>query len=270
MGRNNVRAEAIIALTGGKEKVYNIQMAKKGLYKFRWKEQRHIAYDIAVMTAGLVMGVLAVTAIFRFAGLMDFGGGGAEDLRGAAPEPRVITAEAPVLADGGGDSNAANSINPEKTAGAATSPYSVTVEAEQYDGYAGVGKKDVSIFKFTLNPSSDAGLRELRFDLDGYASPADVSSMQLYYEGKLAGQAPVYNAKSAFGNLNIQMDANTIHHFEIKANIGEQALSGDRVQIGFKDASGIIARDSLMNTFEAKGEFPLWSGYISIIGKKVT
>jgi len=60
-------------------------MAKKGLYKFRWKEQRHIAFDIAVMTAGLVMGVLAVTAIFRFAGLMDFGGGVA-DLRGAATE----------------------------------------------------------------------------------------------------------------------------------------------------------------------------------------
>ena len=239
-------------------------MAKKGLYKFRWKEQRHIAFDIAVMTAGLVMGVLAVTAIFRFAGLMDFGGGVA-DLRGAATEPRVITAEATVLAD---TEKRPNEVIPADSA--VNSPYSVTAEAESYDGYAGVGKKDVSIFKFTLNPSSDAGLRELRFDLDGYASPSDVSGMQLYYEGKLAGQSPVIDARAAFGNLNIQMDANTIHRFEVKANIGDQALSGDRVQIGFKDASGIIVRDALMNNFEAKGEFPLWSGYISIIGKKVT
>jgi len=224
--------------------------------------------------------VLAVTAIFRFAGLMDFGGG-ATDLHGAAAEPRVITAEAPASANGGG-SNAATAINTNKDAGAAggtnsgtstdtaTSPFSVKVAAERYDGYAGVGKKDVSIFKFTLNPSSDANLRELRFDLDGYASPADVSSMQMYYEGKLAGQAPVLDAKADFANLNIQMDANTLHHFEVKANIGEQALSGDRVQIGFKDASGITVRDALMNNIEAKGNFPLWSGYTSIIGKKVT
>ena len=248
-------------------------MARKGLYKFRWKEQRHIAYDIAVMTAGLVLGVLAITAVFRFAGLMDFGAAvdGASSLRGAAPEIAPISGEAAQTGALNARTSKAQVSGTYPVSGGypVTGTYSVTIGAEQSNGYAGIGQADVSFIKFSLNPSASANLKELRLDLDGYASAADVTSMQLYYENKLAGQAPVMDAQAIFANLSIALEANKPHQFEVKANISGQALSGDRVQIGLKDGSGIIVRDQDMNTFEIKGSFPVWSGYVSIIGNKI-
>ncbi len=239
-------------------------MAKKGLYKYRQAGKKRFLTDIAVMTAGVMLGLLVIFAIYQLNDI--FGNPGQSifsGLHGSAPESGNVV--------NGGTRNLPNSTMPavSPTVESAKNGNHISIKIQNSNGYGVVGQTDVNFFKLDLTSSATADLRQIGFDLDGYAGVNDVNSLQLYYEGKLVGQAPVSNTKAVFDKMDIRLSAGQTASFEVKGNIGGQAVSGDRVQVGIKDPSEIQARDAQLNDMEVNGEFPLWSGYISIIGNKI-
>jgi hypothetical protein len=151
-------------------------------------------------------------------------------------------------------------------------------------GFAYQGQKDVSLMKIEMYAAKSLKIKKLIFDFDGYAKPSDLENMQLYLDGKFVAEVPFFEAKGKFENLNLNLESMTKYQFEVKGKIGDEAASGDRIQIGLKDAGSIdiSAEDAIGSNdgsagfgaagperFSAKdidAVWPMWSGYVSVIG----
>gem|GEM_PF-4378636 len=265
-------------------------MTRIGLYKYRWERHRDLIADLAVMTAGVFFAALIIFAGVKFSGGTEwiFGSGDAqiagsainsEAVQTAAEQTAVETIHGAAPVTGGQTASAGTlKISPAKAPNsplATTSPLAATgqlaakISIIKSSGYAYVGKNDVSLFRFEITSPVNASLKEIRFIVDGYASPADLSSLQLYYENKLAGQAPVLDATAVFNKIDIAFEPGQTASFEVKGNIGEEARAGDRVQVGIGDtaAIGLIDEDGAVLTTDS--DYPLWGGLTSIIGNKI-
>jgi|WetSurMetagenome_2_1015567.scaffolds.fasta_scaffold473507_1 hypothetical protein len=234
-----------------------MKMARIGLYKYTWQKHRSLIADLAVMSFAVFLAGLSIFAVLRFTGIGESaqktGQESVSDLRGAAPE--VVTQQA---------------VSAQTTASKLSAKISINNSA----GYAYVGQEDVLLLSFALTSPGKASLKEISFSVDGYASAGDLSSLQLYYENKLAGQAPVMDAMALFDKIDITLEPGQKASFEVKSDIGGSAKSGDRVQVGIADTSAIGLSDEeglkvLTETVNDDAGFPLWGGLTSIIGNKI-
>jgi hypothetical protein len=217
----------------------------------------NLARDLAIMTLAFLTAVLSV--IFTFESLRYFGyfKSGELLMHGAAPVKTISLAE---IAGNGKEAPAKNTgpLNAAK----------IQVKAEKINGYAYVGQRDVLFLKFSLSSLVDAKLKSLDFDMGGYARPSDIKNLQIYLDKKLIGEAPFFEASGIFDKLNIDLPKNQELDFEIKGTVSDEAFSGDRVRIGFKDADSLNVVDQAMNKLSPGAGFSAWGGYVSIIGSK--
>lgn len=212
----------------------------------------HIGQDLMIMTLAVLCAFLTVVLVFSLLQLNGWREArqGVEGLRFAAEEVNDEAA--------GG-----NPVQQEVKSG------DVKVEIEKFAGYAFLGQEEVKLMRFSLAASEqNAQLRELIFSLDGYARPRDLKNLQLYFEGKFMAEVPFFEGKGVFSNLAIALPAGEKMAFEVKGKVSEEAFSGDRIQLGFKDANAFSIRTDDSTLLTVEGEFPMWGGNISVIGNK--
>ena len=80
--------------------------------------------------------------------------------------------------------------------------------------------------------------------------------------------APFYQAKGEFRNLNLDL-APGENKFEIKGKIGKAAESGNRIKIGILSSDDILLQDIESRKIDVAAKWPLWGGYVSVIGEKI-
>lgn len=236
-------------------------MARKGLYKYRWHKDRNLATDIAVMSLAVFFAGLTIFGAIKLTGsewLLGEDTLREDTLRGAAEEktendPTEEVAPIPAV----------------MKEPIAVSELPATIKVTSGDGYGYIGQKDVPLFSFELTAPVKARLKQIRLSVDGYSGSGDLSSLQLYYENKLAGQAPVTGAEALFDRIDITLEPGRTASFTVKGNIGEQAKSGDRVNVGIFRADDILLADGSAIMIRVDADYPLWGGLTSIIGSKV-
>lgn len=253
-----------------------MMMARKGLYKYRWQKHRSLIADLAAMSFAVFLAALAVFGAMKYGAadwvwsrLTDSGAAQEEALRGAAEEDTGAGAETRLgaadeavsaeLAETGG-------ITPANRSDPLTvSDLSAQISVSGGGGYAYVGQKNVTLFSFDLTSPVSAHLKKIRFSVDGYSGSGDLTSIQLYYENKLAGQAPVSGAEAIFERMDIPLEPGQTASFTVKANVGEGARSGNRVNVGIIGAADLMLVDGSV-LLGVDADFPLWGGLTSIIG----
>lgn len=132
--------------------------------------------------------------------------------------------------------------------------------------YGGAGQSDVETFKFMLTPNVVSRLQSLQLELDNFARPSDVMSVQLYFENNLVADVPFFEGKAIFENLRVGLKQNSPNNFTIKAKISDQAFVGDRLGILIKDSPAIKLFDDEANELTIKNQFPIRGGHVSIVG----
>lgn len=157
--------------------------------------------------------------------------------------------------------------------------YSAKIEAEKFGGYAYRGQKDVELIRFSLDILRGAGgvsdadnppkIKKVAFVISGYSDTADLVSLQLYLDKKMIAQTPFADGKAVFDNLALQFDGESKLNFEVKANAGENAVAGNRVQIAISNPEDILIQDGNLNSYSVAGDFPIESGYFTIVGNKI-
>lgn len=128
------------------------------------------------------------------------------------------------------------------------------------------GEKDVTCLEFSVTSRTGGRLSELVFSLDGYARPYDVDGLQLYMDEKFMAEKPMFQGQSIFDGLNINFNAGETKEFRVTGRISEQAYPSDRIQVGILSADDIIMKGSLGKTQSTGGDFPMWGGYVSVVG----
>ncbi|GEM_PF-5315751 len=130
------------------------------------------------------------------------------------------------------------------------------------------GEQNVMFMQFGITAPRDGYLERLVFTLDDFARPYDVSQLQLYHEQKLLGTVPFLEGKALFQNLHLQLAKNDLSSFEVRGKISQQAMSGDRIRIGFKSMDAVkFQSDEALDI--VAGSFPVWSQPISVIGEQL-
>jgi hypothetical protein len=112
-------------------------------------------------------------------------------------------------------------------------------------------------------------IKKITFAIGGYSGTADLTSLQLYLDEKMISQTPFVDGKAVFENLALQFDGETRLSFEAKANVGESASAGNRVQIVIAAPTDIVIEDGELNRYIVAGDFPVQSGYFSIVGNRI-
>jgi len=266
-------------------------MARKGLYKYKWEKHSSLIADLAVMTLAVFLAVGLIIGAGRLAGVkLNFGGATEEkgsNGQAVTPVANSLHGAATVVGSNktaSGSTGALAIENATNNSTAASSPSSaiplktsastakITVSAEK--GYASLDQRGVPLLRFELTSPVKARLKNLTFSVDGYASVGDLSSLQLYYDNMLAGQAPVIGTEAVFDKIDILLEPGQKASFMVKGNMGPEARSGDRVRVGISDTLAIGLFDSddaaiLTEPVGAGTAFPLWGGLTSVIGKNL-
>ena len=139
---------------------------------------------------------------------------------------------------------------------------------DKKNGYAYLGQANVELMKFSLTPERDGSLRQLTVTWHGFGDSSNLTSVQLYREGKLLGSMPFFDGKAVFENLHGTLVTKTPAHFEIKGKIAKTAHPGDLVEIGFKDANSFTIFNDDANNVGVNGHFPLKGNEVRIIGDR--
>lgn len=223
----------------------------KGLYKYRQVVSHRAIKKILPALFEIVLMVAAVFFGYRFIG----SGGVASqnvELRSAAPEKESEQIK----------------------------KYSAEIEAEKFGGYAYKGQKDVTMMRFKVGVTravTDAfagtdnppKIRKITFAAGGYSGTADLVSLQLYLDKKMIGLAPLAGGRAVFGDMAIQFNGGTKLDFEVKANVGENAAAGNRAEIEISKSDDIEISDGELNRYPVAGNFPIQSGYFTIVGDRI-
>ncbi len=128
------------------------------------------------------------------------------------------------------------------------------------------GGKDVTCLEFSVTSRTGGRLSELVFSLDGYARSYDVDGLQLYMDEKFMAEKPMFQGQSIFDGLNITLNAGETKEFRVTGKISEQAYPSDRIQVGILSADDITMKGTLGKTQSTGGDFPMWGGYVSVVG----
>jgi hypothetical protein len=157
--------------------------------------------------------------------------------------------------------------------------FSANIQTEKFGGYAYRGQKDIGMMRFSLGilraanglagKANQPKIKKMTFTVGGYSGTADLSSLQLYLDKKMIAQTPFVDGKAVFDNLAIQFDGETRLNFEVKANAGDSAAAGNRVQIAIAAPTDILIEDGELNRYSVAGDFPVESGYFSIVGSRI-
>jgi len=235
----------------------------------------------------LIFGGATLTALIVVTGLLEVVLYGSwrsfktEDLKGAAPTVVEVTDlvnekthdtnfiedyKANVETDAdvkAGVTQQAQNLPDEKNQG---DVYIVTNEVKS----SGVqGAKDVLLFDAAISSHQNGTLRNLVFHSDGFARPYDVASMQLYVNEKFVAEAPVFEGKAEFSSLQIEIEPGEQLFIKVRGNMSVDALAGDRLEIGFTSSSDVELKNDEGGILSIGGKFPIWGGYVSVIGKKL-
>jgi hypothetical protein len=236
-----------------KEKVYN-NMMHKGLYKER---KPGIKPEIGKFLTFFLIGLTAFVVVFL---AYKFLGNGAIFNQEAGLRP------------------AASETEPGEI-----KKFTAKIEVQKFGGYAFKGQKDLTMMSFGLGivrpatgtavegPEADnpVKIKSAVFSIGGYSDTADITSLQLYLDKKLIAQTPVVSGKAVFDNLALQFDGEIRLNFEVKANVGEGATTGNRVMISILKPDDILIEDCELNRYAVEGDFPVQSGYFTIVGNKI-
>jgi hypothetical protein len=243
--------------------------------KIEIQYKSNIYWDLGLMCLGVLLAFALCTFIFKWmseTGLVSRGSGSASGMHRAAETsgPDLTLKEAAT--------GAAGAVS---TAGADAAPSSglASIKLLPVKGFAYRGQKDVSLMKMEMYAAKSLKIKKLVFDFDGFARPSDLDNMQLYLDGKFVAEVPFFEAKGKFENLNLNLESMTKYQFEVKGKISDGAASGDRIQIGLKDSGSIdISADGFgaakfdaaarggFSTKDIDAAWPMWSGYVSVIG----
>ncbi|MCC7197114.1 hypothetical protein IT413_02855 [Candidatus Peregrinibacteria bacterium] len=145
----------------------------------------------------------------------------------------------------------------------------VFVETKEFKSFGARGQKDVLLFDAIISSLQDASLREITFRTEGYARPYDVASMQLYVNGKFVSEAPVFEGKAQFLSLKLEVQPGEQLFLKVHGTMGNEAVAGDRLQIGFLDSSDMKFVSDDGKRLTVGGKFPIWGGFVSVIGDKL-